>query len=722
MRRFIFHSSKASVIIEIVILCYSLIGCGIIQGHTEPALSSKEGYLISIDNNATEEDTRWAKYLYDHLKNRAEDEEMIAFGVSEKEMFLIIVQIDPTLKNDFKIERRTNSIKITTRESKKMLWLQYQLMKKIGDEDIRIKTSDLPPALINLNDTCGSFAFNYQSIYSPTGLHDDYSGIAGLDNFDNSWGIWGHNLGKILGKDIDGIYAMVNKKKNEEQFCFSSTEMYKRIEDYIINNYGEKKTSRFVIAPTDSPIACTCTVCSASGNTSKNATPAVTQLITRLARRFPNHIFFTTSYLSTQKVPSEKLPQNVGVIISAIDLPLRFINKKHTHEKQFTERLNQWKSVTNQIYIWDYINNFDDYLTPFPILKIARERLSFFRNSGVSGIFFNGSGYDYSSFDDLKTFVLSALLINPNLEVEELVKKYIYQEYPQSKEILYPYYCSLENRIQPEKRLGLYTGIQEAEKSYFSVAEFTKFYNELNELTDKSKGEERKKLHMLRTALSFTRLELGRIHSFNPYGYATRKGNYIKLLPQTQDWLNRLKEYEAFPEMQYYNESSGEIGNYIKEWEKYIANSTPLPNILLGERLKSVSKLDENYTNLTILTDGTHGLPGNYHFGWFISSIGDLILNLPTKQADRTGNLCISFLHLPHHRIYAPQSIELLKDGKPYKQLTISSINSGEKGEIIESKGFIELGSNQLLTIKIKRVPKDKAQIAIDEISFIPQK
>ena len=92
---------------------------------------------------------------------------MIAFGVSEKDMFRIIVQIDPALKNDFKVETHANGIKLITSGPKKMLWLQYQIMKKIGDMDKRIESSDLPPALVNLNDTCGSFAFKYQSIYSP---------------------------------------------------------------------------------------------------------------------------------------------------------------------------------------------------------------------------------------------------------------------------------------------------------------------------------------------------------------------------------------------------------------------------------------------------------------------------------------------------------------------------------------------------------------------------
>ncbi|MBT9871239.1 DUF4838 domain-containing protein [Bacteroides salyersiae] len=721
MHRFIFHSNKVSFIIEIVILCYFLIGCGT-QGHTEPTLLSKEGYLVSISDYATEEDTRWAKYLYDHLKKRAEDEDMIAFGVSEKDMFRIIVQIDPALKNDFKVETHANGIKLITSGPKKMLWLQYQIMKKIGDMDKRIESSDLPPALVNLNDTCGSFAFKYQSIYSPTGLHPDYPGITGLDNFDESWGIWGHNLGKVLGKDLDEFYATIDKKKYEEQLCFSSDAIYRRIENYIIDNYGEKKTTRFVIAPNDDPSACMCPACKALGNTSGNATPAVTQLITRLAKRFPHHLFFTTSYLSTRQVPAMELPSNVGVLISAIELPLRLVNKKHTQEKQFIQSLKQWKNVTKQIYVWDYINNFDDYLTPFPILRIARDRLAFFRENGVSGVFFNGSGYDYSSFDDIKTFALSALLINPKLSVEELIGKYTVQAYPRSQKLLTSYYCNLENRIQPGKRLHMYAGVQEAEKAFLPAAEFVKFYNELSTLTDEAKGDERKKLHMLRTALSFTRLELGRIHNFTPYGYACRKGEKIETIPETGDWLNRLNEHEAFPEMRYYNEASDGIDNYCEEWEQYIAQPMSSPNLLLGEKLTAGSKLDENYTDLSVLTDGTRGLPGSYHFGWFISSSGDLILNLPKKAADRTGKLCIRFLNLPRHRIYTPQSIELLKDGEFYKKFPRLPGNTGEKGEITESCLPVELKSNQQLTLRIKRADKKKAQIAIDEISFIPQK
>lgn len=717
MRKFISHSEKlCSIWAATICICCLLSGCRM-QARTE-IFASKEGYLITIGEDPTDKDTRWAKYLYEHLKKRANDEEMIAFGVSEKDMWRIIIQVDPTLKEGFKISRKGADIRLTTSDNRHMLWLQYQLMKKISKEDPRIDGSDLPPAIINIKDTCGSFAFNYQSIYSPAGLDPDYTGVIGLDNFDDNWGIWGHNLPKILADHIESISATIHGKKDPTQLCFSSPDMYRQIENYILDNYGEKGNFRFVIAPDDTPYACMCPSCTALGNTEKNATPAVTALILRLAQRFPEQSFFTTSYLSTHQVPDKQLPANAGVIISAIDFPIQWTDQESPQEKKFAAQLEQWKNVTKNIYIWDYINNFDDYLTPFPILKIAQQRILSFKRYGASGIFLNGSGYTYSSFDDVKTFALSALLINPELSVENLVKSYLHQEYPTSKKWLYDYYMDLENATTSGKRLGLYASIQASEKSFLQPDRFTKFYDEMGDFVSNAKGKERKRLHQLQTALSFTRLEIGREHGSNTYGYGKRNQNAIQPAPQVREWLARLQEYKAFNGMEYYNESSDEIGHYTEEWEQYILASDLRKSLFLGKM--PVITPSPDTSQLKTLTDGIHGLPSNYHCGWTILSDEEYTIQLSVDNIHSSGTVYISFLSLPAHRIYAPQQIELLKDGTSYKKVDRKTGEASEKGEMIKTAIPINLDDTKQLSIKITRYKKSGAQTGIDEIAFIP--
>ncbi|WP_277131693.1 MULTISPECIES: DUF4838 domain-containing protein [Bacteroides] len=717
MHKSISHSDKLYPLLAgMICICCLLSGCRM-QARTE-MFPSKEGYLITIGEDPTDRDTRWAKYLYEHLKKRANDDEMVAFGVSEKEMWHVIIQIDPTAQEGFRISHKGADIKLTASDDRHMLWLQYQLIKKISKEDPRIDGSDLPPALLNLTDTCGTFAFDYQSIYSPAGLNSDYTGVMGLNNFDDSWGIWGHNLRKVLGDNTDKVYATIHGKTDDSQLCFSSPEMYTQIEDYIVNNFGEKGNSRFVIAPDDNPYACTCASCTALGNSEKNATPAVTELVLRLAQRFPRHFFFTTSYLSTQQATDKQLPANAGVMVSAIDFPLRRIDSKDAQEKKFAQQLENWKKVTKNIYIWDYINNFDDYLTPFPILKIARQRLQFFKKNGASGIFFNGSGYSYSSFDEMRTFVLSALLINPEQVVDDLIRNYFNQEYPVSKKWLSDYYIDLENSAQSGKKLGLYAGIRESEGAYLNPEKFIKFYDEMGDFVSDAKGKERKKLHELQTALSFTRLEMGRDHSYDAYGYAKRNGKEIQTVPQARKWVTQLKEHKAFSGMEYYNESANEIDYYIKEWEQYILASDIKKDLFLGITPSSTPKTNKN--SLKRLTDGTHGLPDNYHCGWIIFPQEECTIDLPVKGINESGTVYISFLNLPRHRIYAPQQIEVSRDGASYKKINLSPDDSVEKGEMVKAVVPVDLNGTELLSIKITGTKKPGAQIGMDEIAFIP--
>ena len=717
MHRSIFHSDKLCPLLAgMICVCCLLSGCHM-QARTE-IFASKEGYLVTIGEDPTDKDTRWAKYLYEHLKKRANDDEMVAFGVSEKEMWRVIIHIDPTLQEGFRIAIKGSDIELTATDDRQMLWLQYQLIKKISKEDPRIDGSDLPPAIINLTDTCGTFAFDYQSIYSPSGLNPDYTGVMGLNNFDDSWGIWGHNLRKVLGDNVDKVYATIHGKTDDSQLCFSSEEMYRQIESYIVDNIGEKGSSRFVIAPDDTPYACTCASCTAMGNTEKNATPAVTELLLRLSQRFPKHSFFTISYLSTKQVTDKQLPSNAGIIVSAIDFPLRRIDGKNAQEKKFMQQLNQWKKVTKNIYIWDYINNFDDYLTPFPILKIAQQRLRFFKQNGASGIFFNGSGYSYSSFDAMRTFVLSALLINPELPVEELVRDYFNQEYPLSKKWLYDYYINLENSVQSGKKLGIYAGIAELEQSFLNPEKFIKFYDEMGDYVSDAKGKERKKLHELQTALSYTRLEMGRNHSYDPYGYAQRNGKQIQPTPQARKWLTQLKEHHAFTGMEYYNESADEIDYYIKEWEQYILASDIKKNLFLGIMPSSTPPTDKD--GLKRLTDSTHGLPGNYHCGWTTLPKEEYEISLPVKGINKTGNIYISFLNLPRHRFYPPRQIEISKDGAIYKTINLETDDSVEKGELVKTTTLIDLNGAEQVNIRIMGAKKPRAQIGIDEIVFVP--
>ena len=233
-----------------------------------------------------------------------------------------------------------------------------------------------------------------------------------------------------------------------------------------------------------------------------------------------------------------------------------------------------------------------------------------------------------------------------------------------------------------------------------------------------AKGKERKKLHELQTALSYTRLEMGRNHSYDPYGYAQRNGKQIQPTPQARKWLTQLKEHHAFTGMEYYNESADEIDYYIKEWEQYILASDIKKNLFLGIMPSSTPPTDKD--GLKRLTDSTHGLPGNYHCGWTTLPKEEYEISLPVKGINKTGNIYISFLNLPRHRFYPPRQIEISKDGAIYKTINLETDDSVEKGELVKTTTPIDLNGAEQVNIKVMVAKKPRAQIGIDEIVFVP--
>lgn len=399
--------------------------------------------------------------------------------------------------------------------------------------------------------------FEYRGIYSPTGAKEEVRSHYATNHVDYDWDLWGHNLKKVVGTDADAaVYATVADTLCRAQFCFTSSKLYRIIESFILDQYGEGTPSysaKICIMPQDNKLACTCATCRKMGNTEGNATPAVTDMLCRLAKRFPRHQFFTSSYHSTRTAPQRQLPQNVGAIISAIDLPLRVDFSQTAGYKKFTTTVEDWKKVCNKLYVWDYSRNYEDYLSPFPCLSAMQSRMRLYRNLGIQGIFINGSGDEYSAFDDMQTIVLAEMMENPDIDIDARVADFFRTAYPTTHQLLTDYYLSLEHRtVATNHLLPLYGTMEEMVESYLDVEEFLAWRKALDKASKATEKPERTRLNYLLTALSFTQLQIMKMHG------ATNA-------EEREEMLEILRGHSELKGMEYYSEAYGKIDDYIKK-------------------------------------------------------------------------------------------------------------------------------------------------------------
>lgn len=356
--------------------------------------------------------------------------------------------------------------------------------------------------------------FEYRGLYTPSNTKEVQAQMH-VNHPDYDWGLWGHNLKKVVGdKATDAMFAIVDGKRNQNQFCFSSSQLYDCVRAYILDQYGsgtDDYSEHISMMPMDNKMACTCEACRKKGNTRDNATPAVTAFVTRLAKEFPKHQFFTSAYHTTKAAPSMVLPPNVGVFVSSIALPMCVDFKKTAGYREFETMVKAWQKKCQKIYVWDYERNFDDYLSPFPCLLVMQKRFELYRQLGIKGVFVNGSGDDYSVFDDMQTHVLALLLDNPDTDVKQAISEYFTKYYSQTAQLLISYYWGLEARIQmTNHQLPLYGTMGEIHKAYLEAEEFKNFRSQLDAASKQTSGDERKRLNALLTSLAYTQLELYR--------------------------------------------------------------------------------------------------------------------------------------------------------------------------------------------------------------------
>lgn len=392
--------------------------------------------------------------------------------------------------------------------------------------------------------------FEFRALCTPSNNNPGAWSIKDTHNVDVDWGLWGHNLYRVVGQDApEDVYALIEGKRNNKQFCFTSKQLYAMINEWIADQWGEVG-QRFSILPADNKLVCQCSRCHAIGCSDSNATPAVADMLTRLARRYPEHQFFMASYHTTTLPPTKPLPDNAGVMLSTMSIPFRYNFYENKGFRTFDDLVKAWQKVSPLLYVWEYNRNFDDYLSPYPCLYVLQERFKYYRNVGIKGVFVNGSGYDYSSFDDVQSYVMAQLLLNPDANVERLVRQFYRMYYPKSGQMIADYYLSLEQRVRQTNHILPYYGtLQEEIESYLNPDEFVSFWKNLDKKSKTLNGVERKRVGDMLTAFAFTRLLL------NPSA------------EEKADLLLILKDYGGVPGLKNYKESSSSLDDFIRTME-----------------------------------------------------------------------------------------------------------------------------------------------------------
>lgn len=644
----------------------------------------------------------------------------------------ILLRVNPTQKEDFCIYKKDQNITIQGTTSQNLAYAVDDFFKrytnlnfehiKENKEDLIVDTIEIPEEFSD----CSSPVFEYREPYYSTNFDSNFRSWNKTNFLELEWGIWGHNLNKVV-KDIkvpESIYARVGNKRVKDQFCFTSDSLFKYVNEKVKITYdSDHALNKYMILPNDNDIVCSCGTCKAAGNTNTDAAPAVFTFLNKLAKDNRELSFFTTAYITVKNTPRFKAETNTGVFYSTIDIQKGIAIENSKYFKEFQEEITKWRKYVNNVYIWDYTVNFDNYFDIYPIVKVTQQNLKLYNKLGVNGVFLHGSEYDYSTFQELKATLFAKLLWNPNINVDKEIDDYFHTRFSTKlADVLTNYYTFIENSFDTNnKELSIYSGINKTVKKYLDPKVFFDFYNEFNTHTQQNKFD--KEYLKVATGLTFLKLEIMRDYGLGAYGFGTlNEDKEIIVKNEAAVLLDNLSAYSKAANLKTYNERGYKIDDYINSWRKNIFKYHKRKHYFYKKDFEVISNLDEDYQNIKILNDGAFGL-NDYNTNWHISSIDNLVLKIKKEDISKSKKITFSFLQDIKHKIYYPSSIEILDaDYKMIKRIKLKTdtavLDTKEVSIDLPSEFDNKQLSNSFIIKVIKPIIAGKNALACDEIIF----
>lgn len=245
-----------------------------------------------------------------------------------------------------------------------------------------------------------------------------------------------HTFGQFIPADVyfdehPEYFSMVDGKRLKErtQLCLSNPDVIALMKEKVLAEM-RRNTEPLVysLSQNDWWNPCQCPDCQAlvekfGGQQSGPVIWFVNQVAEAVKEEFPDKFLGTFAYTYTRTPPENITPlENVVVRLCSIEACLLHDFDECETNRLFYQDLQKWSSIAPNLYIWDYVVPFTQYCLPFPNFKSLQSHIQVFRDNHALGVMEEA---DYQSrgneMEELRTYVLSKLLWNPDCDVDSVI-------------------------------------------------------------------------------------------------------------------------------------------------------------------------------------------------------------------------------------------------------------------------------------------------------------
>ncbi len=581
--------------------------------------------------------------------------------------------------------------------------------------------------------------FVYRESYYPASHDAEYLEWNQLHQLEDLWGVWGHSYNKLVPaqtyfKTHPEYFALVKGKRQATQLCLGNEDVFKIVVGEFKKRMADNPDAIYwSISPNDDNGYCTCEKCKPVDDKYGSPAGSLIKFVNRVANTFPDKQFTTLAYGYTHKAPRDLKPaDNVFVFLSNIDA---YRDKPLTDEgsaNAFRNDLKAWGALTPNLFIWDYITQFTNYLAPFPNFHTLQPNMKYLHDNGVKGIFAQGSGDTYGEWAELRSYVTAKLFEDDKADVKKLIASFMKDYYGNAGKYLQQYLELVQEKMIASKRkLDIYGNPVNEWKSYLTP----ELLEQYSALFDKAEGAVEtnpvyaERVMKARLSLEYTVYQQARFYGIEKHGIFVKEGSGWAVKPKFIEKVTRFVANCKKSGVTEMAEGGPSPDKYLAEWNAiWKAGVTSTKAIGASVTLQFPFAEDYPAKGNKTLVDGNPGY-SDFSYNWLCFYGTPMVATIDLGKVQSISSIKMNFLDDPRHWIFLPEkvNIEVSADGAVYHSVaTLKSPANEEHYDVAvkpyvtrtsEKARYIRVTANNLQALPEWRIRDGKkSMIACDEI------
>lgn len=262
---------------------------------------------------------------------------------------------------------------------------------------------------------------------------------------------------KYFAEHPDWYSMDANGKRNgpRQQLCLTNEEMRKEFVKVCLAKIKENPQAGMIsVSQNDWQNYCQCPNCKSieeeEGSPSGPLLRFVNAIAADIEKEYPDFYVETLAYQYTRKAPKITKPaHNVVIRLCSIECNYAQSIEDGASNASFRNDLEKWSSISQNLFIWNYIANFRNLAILHPNYRNIAKDLRYFVKNHAMGIFEHGDGFcEIGDFIRPRNWIVAHLCWNPDLDEKELAKEFFQGYYGNAGPYLLKYLDFLCDTIE----------------------------------------------------------------------------------------------------------------------------------------------------------------------------------------------------------------------------------------------------------------------------------